>query len=123
MADMGSNQSHAESVNLLQECLEALMFCDPCLDIHDQVFGNMDRARLATVLIREPLGVMERSAALTAAGGAATAHGDDATGSSQNRAVAGQFLETAVQHAADEGRVLWNAHRCLRAHSEGSEGR
>jgi hypothetical protein len=115
MTDMRSNQSHAEGVNLLEERLETPMFCDPCLDIHDQIFGNMNRACLATVLKRQALGVMERSAVLAAARRAAAAHGDDAAGSSQNGGAAGQFLEAADEHAADECRVVRDAHSRLRA--------
>src|SRR5262249_31322252 len=97
---MRSNQSDAEGVNLLEQRLEALVFCDPCVDIHDQVFRNMNRACLATVLIRQASCAMEWSTALAAAGRAAAAHGDDAAGGSQDGRAAGQLLKAAAEHVA-----------------------
>jgi hypothetical protein len=111
---MRSHQRYAECVNLLEKCLEAFVLCDPCLDIHDQVFGNMNRTGFATVLIRQTLGVMERSAALAATGRATAAHGNDAAGGSQDGGATGQLLKTAAQHVADDGGVIRNAHRDLR---------
>ena len=115
---MGSNQRHAECVNLLEQRLEAFVFGDPCQDIRDQVFGNMDRACLASVLIRQALGLMQWATALAATSRATAAHSHAAARGSQNGPVAGQPFEPAIQHATDECRVLRNAHSQLQKQAQ-----
>jgi hypothetical protein len=111
VAYVGSYQSQAELLNLLEELLESFVIGDPCLHLREQIFGDIDGVGLvAGAAEGHVLTSVQRPAVMTAAGGLATALAVAAQGSGQDRRVEAQPLEPVVEHAADQRGMVGNAH-------------
>jgi hypothetical protein len=85
-------------VDLVQQPLEALVLGEPCADLGEQVFGDVDGPGLASLLEGEVLALVQGAAVVKAAGGAAAAVGVGAEGSGQHRGLGGEPFEAALQH-------------------------
>ena len=97
-------------MDLLQEEFEALVLRDPCADLREQVFGDVDGTGFAVLFAGEVLALMQGAAVVTAAGGAAAAVRVGGQGRGQERRGGGDFLEPRLEHAADERGMVGNAH-------------
>jgi hypothetical protein len=83
-------------MDLVEQGLEALVFGEPCADLGKQFLGDVDGAGLAVLFEGEVLSGVERTAVVTAAGGATTAVGVLAIGGGQDGRGGGQLLEAAL---------------------------
>src|SRR5581483_4508938 len=93
-----------------EELLEATVLGQPCADLGEQGFGDVDGAAPAGLLEGDVLAGVQGPAAVAAAGGAAAAVGVGAEGGGQDGGGGGELLEPALEHAEDEGRVIGDAH-------------
>jgi hypothetical protein len=86
------------------------MFGEPYADFGEEFLGDVDRAGLARFLKGEVLARVQGTAVVAATGGtaAAVAVGDERSG--QDWGLTGQLLETTLEHQADAGRVVRDAH-------------
>ena len=110
MSGVRADQGQAELLDFLQQSLEATVLRDPCADLRDQIFGDIDGARFAIFLEGDVLRVMERAAVMAATFGTATAMGIETEGGGEDRAGNGHLAEPGIEHAANERGVIGNAH-------------
>jgi hypothetical protein len=98
-------------VDLVEELFEAFVFGDPCADLREQIFGDIDRPGLvARTFEGEVLTGMEGTTVMTPARRSSAAVGVGVQGGGQDRRGGDQLFEPAVEHAADQGGVFRNAH-------------
>jgi hypothetical protein len=107
---MGPNQGQGQLIDFAEQVLETPMFLDPCADIRNQVQGDVNGATFAAFFEGDMLRGMFATALHAVAGrdAAGALELDQAGG--QNRLGAAQLLEAAVQLAANQRRVGWDAH-------------
>jgi hypothetical protein len=110
---MSPDQGQTEFVDLLEEELEALVLCDPLADLGKEFLGNVDGAGLALVFAGEVMGAMGWSAVVAAAAVSSATAGDGDEGCGEDGGGDGQFFQACVEHASDQGWVLWDAHGVL----------
>lgn len=106
---MRPDQGERQELDLLEERLETAVLRDPCTDLREQVAGDINGARRAALFEGDVLAAVQRSPAVTAAGGPPTAVGVRGERGREGQRGAGQLLEAAVEHTADEGGVVGNA--------------
>ena len=104
-------------MNFLKQSFEFFVRGDPCLDLGEQILGDINGSRAAVLFVIELLGGMQRSAVMTAAGGSATAMGGEDEGGGHQRRGAGKPLEAGIEHAANQGRVVGHTHEGLGWHA------
>lgn len=110
------DQGQGQLTDLAHQGFETVILLDPCLNLREEVLGDVDGARFASNFEGEVVGGMEGALVVAAAGRLATAFMDEREAGGEQGAVGGQPLEPGLEHAADLGRVLGNAHRTLRTY-------
>jgi hypothetical protein len=83
---------------------------DPCADLRDQIFRDVNGARLALFLVSDVLGVVERAAVVTTAFRAAAAMGIKAERGTEERTGSRHFAKAAIEHAPNESGMIGDAH-------------
>src|SRR5262249_30988626 len=101
-------------MDLLQESFESLVFFQPRVHLGEKLFGDVDRARFALLFEGEVLASVQRSAVVTAAGGAPAAVGVSAERGGEDGGSGGELVESALEHAQDETGVVGNVHETSR---------
>ena len=97
-------------MNFFEQFLELTVPRDPCADLCNKAFGDVNRAGLAVFLVGNMLASMQRPTVMTTAGRLATAVAVRAEGSGENRSGRAEFLEAALQHAVDDRWMVGNTH-------------
>lgn len=112
---MGADQRQRELLDLVEERPEATVLRDPCADLRNQVFRDVDGAGLAAFLVGDVLRSMKWAAVLAAALRAAAAVGVESQRSRPQRPRRSHLVESTIEHAADERGMIGYAHReCVR---------
>src|SRR5262245_37512166 len=101
-------------MDLVKELPEAPVFGQPCPNLREQSFGDIDRAGLARFFEGEVLAGVQRAAVVTAAVGVAAAVGVGAEGGGEDGRGSREFLEAVLEHPQDDGGVVGAAHTTLR---------
>ena len=94
----------------MEEFLEVMMSRDPCADLGDQVFGDIDGVGLAVDFEGHMLGIVEGSAVVAPAGRPAASVGVRRQCGGQQGTGGSDLFQPAVEHSADGGRMFGDAH-------------
>jgi hypothetical protein len=110
VSGVGVDEGQTELMDLVEKLFEAFVLGDPCADLRNEVFGDVNGACLAVLFAGEVLSGVEGPAALAAAGRLAAAVRVRTKGGGEDGLGGRELLEASLQHALDLSGVLRDPH-------------